>query len=412
MSPIEFRLADVGEGLDEAEIVSWLVPEGGAITRDQPVVDIETSKSIVQIPAPATGTLVRHAAAEGEVVPVGAPLFEYRPDDTPAAAPPAATTSPAATRESAVTTSVSAVEPGGRAAPGRRVLASPATRRLALALGVELGTVRGSGEGGRVTKEDVLAAAEPGAPAVVSSSQPERASIAAARADEVVPLRGMRRSIAKSMTRSWQTIPHITDVREIDATGLVEARAQLRKGLDLEVPFTYMPLIVRAVTETLAKVPVFNASIDVDAEEVTYHGRRNIGLATATPDGLSVPVVHDADTLGLAELARRIGTVSDRARERKSSPEELSGGTFTITNYGSFGGWIATPIIRHPEVGILGVGRIQDRVVAVDGQPVVRPILTIALSGDHRLIDGDSMGAFLNTITRFLESPILMLGGA
>jgi pyruvate/2-oxoglutarate dehydrogenase complex dihydrolipoamide acyltransferase (E2) component len=213
------------------------------------------------------------------------------------------------------------------------------------------------------------------------------------------------------MTESWQSIPHITDVREIDATALVAARASLKAALDLDVPFSYLPLVVRAVTATLDRVPVFNASVDMDAGTITYHGRRNIGLATATPDGLMVPVLHDADTLGLTAIARRVHQLGERARTRKSTPGELADGTFTITNYGSYGSWLATPIIRPSEAAILGLGRIQDRVVAVDGAPVVRPVLTIAVSADHRLVDGDSMGSFLNTLTRYLENPLLLLDG-
>ncbi|MEV7289781.1 dihydrolipoamide acetyltransferase family protein [Streptomyces sp. NPDC093252] len=459
MSVIEFALPDVGEGLGEAEIVEWLVPEGGRADRDQPVVAIETAKSTVEIPAPAQGVVRSHGAAVGDVVAVGSLLFEFESESGDragggAGGGPTAGTGAGATVEPGAglltptagqDSRIAPAPTGSQGPPGAavsitdhpitvpstgRVLASPATRRRARELGMELTTVRGSGPAGRVTKADVLDAASPGSPvSTLSTTSPAppappaaltppgpghatRGRLAAGpEAGSTVPLRGLRRQIAKTMTESWRTVPHITDVREVDASLLVAARASLRTELDLDVPFTFLPLIIRAVTASLTRVPVFNASIDMDAETITYHRGGHIGLATATPDGLIVPVLRDADALSLREIAHRVAELTGRARERKATPGELTGGTFTITNYGSHGGWIATPIIRPPEAAILGVGRIQDRVVAVDGRPEVRPVLTLAVSGDHRLVDGDSMGAFLNTLTRYLANPVLLLDG-
>lgn len=443
MSELEFTLPDVGEGLSEAEIVEWHVAPGTRVRRDQAVVDMETDKSVVQLPAPYDGVVVRLAGEVGEIVQVGTVLFVLETDEAPAgtsgngeangvsqrleAKRPEA--SDGASEDTPVTAAskpaVSGAAPGPT--PTRRLLASPATRHLALELDLDLAGVSGSGPGGRITNDDVRAAAA-AAEAPVQESAPGRrapgrpapaplsggtAAPLSSGASEVVPLRGLRRQIAKTMTTAWRDVPHITDIREIDATALVAARERLRDHLRLDgLPFTYLPLFVKAVVATLQTHPKFNASVDMAAETITYHGRYNIGLATATDDGLIVPVLKDADTRSLADIARDVHVLTTSARARSLPVCQLNEGTFTITNFGTFGGWIATPIIRPPESAIAGFGRIRDRVVAVDGQAVVRPVLPLSVSADHRLIDGDDMGGFLNTISALLADPVLLLGGA
>ncbi|TYP88877.1 dihydrolipoamide acetyltransferase family protein [Blastococcus xanthinilyticus] len=447
MSELEFHLPDVGEGLDAGEIVEWHVQPGSAVVRDQVLADVETDKAVVEIPSPVNGTVLRLGGEVGDVLEIGALLVvleteeavqirshgKTAPATAPAvAAPPAAAPEPAAPpplpTPAAVAQAPQQAQPGttadGDGARPGRVLAAPATRRLALELGVDLAVVRGSGPGGRVTADDVRAVAA--APAVAEDAVPQAAPAPAGRAggaaeprrtvrrlaDETVPLRGLRRSIARSMTASWQEIPHITEFREVDATALVQARARLRPRLERDgVGFTFLPLLVKAVVATLAEHPVFNASIDLGAETITYHGRRNIGLATATGAGLMVPVVKDADGKSLGELAREIDQLAVAARDRSVTPAQLSEGTFSITNFGSYGGWLATPIIRPPEAAIAGFGRIRDAVVAVDGVPVVRPTLPLSVSADHRLVDGEDLGGFLATLTEYLADPILLLAG-
>lgn len=433
MSQLEFRLPDVGEGLSEGEIVEWHVEVGSTVTRDQVLVDVETDKSIVELPSPVNGTVVRLGAAVGDVLEVGAvlvvletagrsPVSAHAAPAAPAApaepAAPAAPEAPAPPSAAPPTPAAAAAQPAGAA--GGRVLASPATRKLALELGVDLTAVAGSGSGGRVTKDDVLAhTSAPAAPAptaptqsarsAASSGRPARVDVPALK-DEVVPLRGLRRSIAKSMTRSWTEVPHITEFREVDATALVAARKLLRPRLERDgVAFTYLPLLVKAVVATLREHPKFNASVDMAAETIQYHGRRNIGLATTTDAGLIVPVLKDADTLSLSEIAREIEVLANSARDRSISTDQMSQGTFTVTNFGTFGGWLATPIIRPPETAIAGFGRIRDAVVAVDGQAVVRPTLPLSVSADHRLIDGNDMGGFLTMLIDYLTDPVLML---
>ena len=219
-----------------------------------------------------------------------------------------------------------------------------------------------------------------------------------ARAAQVIPLRGVRRTIARTMTEAWRTIPHIIDFREADATALLAWHARLRD-------ITITPLLLRIAVEALRRHPYVNSSIDLEREEITLHHDYNIGIATATPDGLIVPVVHGADAMSVAELGRAVAEVTRAARERRLRPDQLTRGTFTVSNYGSLGGWLGTPIIRPGEVAILGVGRVQERPVARDGQVVVRPIVALAVSGDHRVLDGHTLGTFVSDVVALIEDP-------
>jgi pyruvate dehydrogenase E2 component (dihydrolipoamide acetyltransferase) len=229
-----------------------------------------------------------------------------------------------------------------------------------------------------------------------------------------VPLRGVRRTIAHALTRAWLEVPRIIDYREVDATALVRARASLRqRALDrgdeaLAKALTPTPFAVRATVLAAREHPYVNASIDLEAEAITLHGVYHVGIAAAGPDGLTVPVVHDADRLSLAELAHEVVALSRAARERKLRPDQLAGPTITVNNFGSLGTWMGTPIVRPPEVVNVGVGAIRDRVVAVDGAPVVRPTLVLSVAGDHRVLDGDGLSAFVDQVQKLLEDPILL----
>jgi pyruvate dehydrogenase E2 component (dihydrolipoamide acetyltransferase) len=225
--------------------------------------------------------------------------------------------------------------------------------------------------------------------------------------DERVPLRGLRRRIAESMALSWRTIPHITGMDEVEVSGLVALRERLNARLQGQgVHLSYLPFIVKAAVAALKQHPMVNASLDETAQEILYHHRYNIGIATATADGLIVPVVHDADRRTLRELAAEINSLSEQARSRAIALSALQDGTFTITNFGSLGGWLGTPIIRPGEAAILGVGRIQDRPWVVDGRLEVRPVLALSFAADHRLIDGDVSTAFMRTMTGYLNDPL------
>jgi pyruvate dehydrogenase E2 component (dihydrolipoamide acetyltransferase) len=405
---LEFRLPDVGEGIATAEIIAWQVSEGDRVSEHQDLVEIQTDKATVVIPCPADGVVTRLCGEPGDTLDVGAVLAVIERDGAGNGAPARA----------AAAAEASAPRPS---AP----LAAPTTRKLARELGVALDEVAGSGPHGRILREDVERVAAGATVEGTPVDAPARASRAAARLaapptraaaapGEVVPLRGVRRTIAHALTKAWLEVPRIIDYREIDATALVRARASLRRrAVDrgdeaLAKALTPTPFAVRAAVLAAREHPYVNASIDLEAETITLHGHYHVGIAAAGPDGLTVPVVHDADQLTLAELAHAITALSQAARERKLRPEQLAGPTITVNNFGSLGTWMGTPIVRPPEVVNLGVGAIRDRVVAVDGAPVVRPTLVLSVAGDHRVLDGDGLAAFVDDVAKLLEDPVLL----
>ncbi len=410
MADFEFRLPDVGEGIATADILAWRVAEGDRVAEDQDLVEIQTDKAIVVIPCPATGVVRRLCAAEGDSVEVGATLALFADTAEPLGQGPRG--SAASIGRSAIGLRPMGNSQRGDAAAGRP-LAAPATRRLARELGVDLGAVTGSGPQGRIVREDVERAAAPGTPPP-TGARPAPAP-AAPVAGEVVPLRGVRRAIAQALTKAWLEVPRIIDYREVDATALVAVRARLKqRALDrgdaeLAAALTPTPLIVKAALRALRDHPYVNASIDLEREEITLHAHCHVGIATAGPDGLVVPVVHDAGGLSLAGVAREVAALSRAAHERRLRPEQLAGATFTVNNYGGLGIWLGTPIVRPPEVVNLGVGAIRDQVVAVGGAPVVRPTLALAVAGDHRVLDGHTLGAFVTQVAALLEDPLALL---
>jgi len=409
--PYEFRLPDVGEGIAEAEIVRWLVQPGERVGLDDPLVEIETDKAVVEVPAPVAGVVVSQGGSAGDTLHVGDLLAVLETESASADTrlsngPPARSHEPAARATEPLPPS-----PDGRTsgvARERRPLATPAVRKLARELGVDLAAVNGSGPGGRISAGDVQAAAgnRPAVAAVVSTGRPSPVTPreggghdvsmpaptpAMIGDDERIPLRGLRKRIAESMALSWRTIPHITGMDEIDASELIALRERLRPGLEQQgVHLSYLPIIVKAAVAALRLHPAVNASLDDAAGEIVVHHTYNIGIATATPEGLIVPVLHDAEKKSLRDLAVEIHALSEQARDRTIALTAIQGGTFTLTNFGSLGGWLGTPIIRPGEAAILGIGRIQDRPWVVDGRIEVRPVLALSFAADHRLIDGAS----------------------
>jgi pyruvate dehydrogenase E2 component (dihydrolipoamide acetyltransferase) len=385
---------------------------------DEPLVEIETDKAVVEVPAPIAGTLVSQGGSPGDTLHVGDLLAVLDAGARSAEARPSA---------KAAATAVAALLPVGdghvaAAPPQRRPLATPSVRKLARELDVDLSTVNPSGPGGRISAEDVQSASQvesaPVAQAIPSAapvSVPDR-SVTPPSAppgvlpeDERVPLRGLRKRIAESMALSWRTIPHITGMDEIDASQLMSLRERLRPSFDQQgIHLSYLPVIVQAAVAALRQHPAVNASLDEQAGEIVYHHRYNIGIATATPEGLIVPVIHDADKKTLRSLASEIRDLTEQARQRTIPLSALQGGTFTITNFGSLGGWLGTPIIRPGEAGILGSGRIQDRPWVVDGRLEVRPVLALSFAADHRLIDGDVSTAFMRTLAGYLVEPLTL----
>ncbi len=401
----EFRLPDIGEGLTEAEVVRWLVPVGGTVAADEPVVEVETDKAVVEIPSPYAGVVLHHGAAEGETVRVGEILVvigeegETWGGETGADAAPIVGTLDDEAEELAVPSPSSS---------GRKLQALPVVRKLARELGVDLTTVVGTGPRGRITREDVLAAAE-GAPPAAPEAEPTPTTADRGPATEPGDVRRrlskLRRTIAANMVRSWSEIPHVTTFDEVDATRLLAARRALEERHGVKIPLD--ALVVMAVIPALRSFPEFNATLDGD--ELVLHGRVDVGVAVDTPEGLMVAVVRGADRLGLLDLSAEILRLADGAKERRLAPEELTGQTFTVSNIGALGGGFGTPIVPPGTTGILSVGRAVDQPVVRDGRVDVAPVMPLSLSYDHRVIDGGVGRRFIAMVLENLAEPALFL---
>lgn len=403
---MDFALPPVGEGLLEVELVRWLVSPGEAVTRGQPLMEVMSDKATMEVPAAFTGTIAAILAEPGGKITVGQVVMRY---DTGQPADPAA-----ATPAPAVDAAAPPVAAAGAVAPppsGARVPAAPSVRRMARELGVDLARVRGTGAGGRVLIGDLAGAVRPaesnGKPAAKPAPPPPDYGKPGTR----VPLVGLRRKIAEHMVEAKRTIPHYAYVDECDLTDLVRIRGQLKEPfLARGVKLTYLPFIVKAVARALKEIPVVNSTLDEAANEIVFHDKYNIGVAVAAPNGLIVPVIHDADKKDIAAIAADIERLSGAARAGKSKLEDLKGGTFTVTSVGNIGGLISTPIINSPEVGILGVGKVTRRPV-YDESGNVRPadIVYLSFSFDHRVLDGAIGAAFGNAVIRRLRSPAALL---
>src|SRR3990170_3557403 len=385
----EFKLPDIGEG----------VHEGDPIKEEQLFVEVMTDKVTVQLPSPFTGRVLRLLAKEGEVVKVGSPIIVVGEEGEAAPAP---TTAPTA-KPSAPAPALAAVP----AAPSGEILATPAVRRLARELGVDLAAVRGTGPSGRITEDDVRGAATGAKPAV---PPPTAAGPAIPGGqEERLPIHGIRRRISEKMHKSKTTAAHFTYVEEVDMTALVHLREKLKAKAEKKgVKITYLPFVIRAVVAALKDHPSLNASVDDEKQETVVKRYYHIGVATATDAGLIVPVVHDADKKDLYGLAREIERLAEAARTNKLTPRDVQGGTFSITSLGALGGILATPIINWPEVAILGVHRIEKRPVVRNDQVVVHEMMYLTCSFDHRVIDGHIGAAFVESVKEYLEHPALL----
>jgi pyruvate dehydrogenase E2 component (dihydrolipoamide acetyltransferase) len=410
---VEFRLPDVGEGITEAEIVQWLVKEGEEVKEHQPVVKVETAKAIVDIPSPAAGKIhLMHS--EGEVVKVGEVLFtvaektaeEKKPIVKPAGAVGYLEEAPEPEEKEQ-----KQIEMPKVTTAKKKILATPDVRKLAHDLGIGLEYVTGSGEGGRITEEDVRRYAEQiGAKEVKKEILPVEIKIQRKYDKygyiERIPLRGVRKVIAQRMAKSAFTVPHVTHMDEADVTKLwqlreVKKKIAERKGIHL----TFLPFIVKACVHALKEHPMFNATLDEEHEEIIVKKYYNIGIAVDTEAGLLVPVIKGADQKDVFQIAKEIFELAEKARQRTIDLADLQGGTFTITNVGSLGGIYATPIINYPEVAILAVGRIFERLVAKADKVFVKKIMPLSLAFDHRVNDGADAARFMNSIKAILEEP-------
>ncbi len=427
---LEFKLPDVAEGLHEAEILRWMVQPGDQVKLDQPMVEIQTDKSVAEIGAPVSGKVVEIRAQPGTIAHVGEVIILLEPQGgatqgsktTSVSAPSQALRGGLEQAEAAHTAPAS----NGAQTVKRRAQAAPAARKMAFELGIDIDQVSGTGPGGRVTMEDVrnfaargaapapvLAPANGAAPTAPAPATPAAPADppAAPGGEERQPLVGLRRRIAERMELAWRTIPHATAFGEADGAALMALREELKPQAEKQgIHLTYVPLLVKIVVQVLKEFPIFNASLDTERREIVYKRFYHIGLATDTPDGLLISVVRDADRLTLLDLAREINRLVEAGRSRKLTLQESSGSTFTLNNVGSFGGsGSGVPIINPPEAAILAVGALRERPVARQGTIIARPTLPMTLSFDHRLIDGSGSSAFLARFQELVEHPSLLL---
>ncbi|WP_134668315.1 2-oxo acid dehydrogenase subunit E2 [Halorussus marinus] len=509
----EFKLPDVGEGVSEGEIVTWLVEEGDPVSEDQPVAEVETDKAIVEVPSPVNGTVREIIPAEGEVVPVGDVIITFDVEGEPVEDQTEGEAKRAGEADSEADAEPTAPDAGDseEVSTGEgRVFAAPSARRLARELGVDIAAVEGSGPSGRVTDRDVRAAAESGESsdtsddgaderdeALAAAEEPVGDDVAATReqgaqpttedfsapaesadrdrtlaapatrriADErgvdlnAVPAteqrdgeafvteqavreyaeaqqraqradaagspgagaesgervervqyKGVRKTIGEAMSNSKFTAPHVTHHDTAVVDELVATRERLKPRADEQgIRLTYMPFVMKAVVAALKRHPKLNAELDEEAGEILRKNYYNVGVATATDAGLMVPVVENVDGKGLLQISSEVNELVQKARDRSIAREELQGSTFTVTNFGAIGGEYATPILNHPEVGILGIGELKQRPVVEDGEVVAKHTLPISLTIDHRIVDGADAAAFANTFMEYVENPELLL---
>ncbi len=404
---MDFALPEIGEGVYEAELTAWLVKPGDAVKRGQPLMEVLTDKAAMEVPAPFAGTVTELKAEVGRQVKVGQVVLAYTPagQDQPA---------PEKTLAERRPTPAEAPRPVARSSNGPApaslpVKAAPSVRYLARKLGIDLARVHGSGPEGRILVEDLSDQVKRAAPE--EKRRPVEPQPDHGRPGTRLKIQGLRRKIAEQMVLSKRTIPHYTYVDECDVTDLVRLRAGLREAAaKVGVKLTYLPFFLKAVVAALKEVPIVNATYDEQAGEVVLHDRYDVGLAVAAPAGLIVPVLRGADRKDLFQLAREVERLSTEARSGRPKLEDLRGSTFTVTSIGGIGGLFATPVINHPEVGILGIGKIVKRPV-FDAAGNVRPadMVYLSLSFDHRVIDGAVGAAFGNAIIRQLQNPAALL---
>ena len=412
--PYEVKLPDIGEGIAEGEIVRWLVKPGDAVREDQPLVEVMTDKASVEIPSPRTGVIAMLHAEEGQLVPVGSVIITIAlagEGVTPAASVATAGTGSSAgvghTGHAGGSGPAAAGAPASLAgAPAGRILASPAVRQLARQLGVALEGRAGTGPGGAFTVDDLKRAAPRAAGSSGGGVGVPSAAVPSSADEERIPLRGLRRKIAEHMRHSLSTAAQFTFVAECDFSALVAHRASLRSRTEAAgIKLTFLPYIVKALVEPLRQFPLLNSSLDDARHEIVLKQPLHIGIATATADGLTVPVLHHADRCTLFALARDLERLAAAARNHQLKLDELQGATFTITSTGARGGVLATPILHHPQVGILGVHEVKPRPAVVGGAIVIRDLGNLSLSLDHRVVDGAVGADFLYALIARLENP-------
>ena len=436
----EYKFPDIGEGITEGTLLSWLVQEGDTVKEGQDLAEVETDKVTTHIPSAASGTVFRLHVKEGDILEVGKVFITIDDGSDEKKSPAATENAPAPAidpdtqktepvpdlddeEEEEVAGVVGELVAGkgiippseeGRAEKPRetkkkKALATPVARKMAKDLGVDINEITGTGPGGRVMKEDIRAFSHDDKAS--AKDQPETASEPKKRSDgerrEAVSR--IRQTIAQKMTESQQKLVHTTSMEEIDVSALFAFREKHKTRVDDDIKLTYLPFILKAIVLGLKEFPVFNSHYDEENREIVYKDAYHIGIATDTERGLMVPVLFDADQKSILELAKEMEEMAEKARENTLTLEQLRGGTFSITNYGSIGGTFGTPIINYPESAILGVGRIQEKPVVRDGRIVIGHLLPLSLSYDHRIIDGAGGVRLIRFIEDALSDPEMLL---
>jgi 2-oxoglutarate dehydrogenase E2 component (dihydrolipoamide succinyltransferase) len=412
---VEIRVPALGESITEATVGRWFKEVGEAVAADEPLVELETEKVTIEVPAPAAGTLAEIAVKEGETVAVGALLGHIAEGAAAVAKPVRGSTKPAAAEAEAPQPVARAAVPARPEAPARTTAdlpLAPSVRRLAAESGINVATVPGTGRGGRITKGDMLAAIERAAAQPTPVPQPAAAVQVRAPSppddaarEERVRMTRLRQTIAKRLKDAQNTAAMLTTFNEVDMSAVMALRNQYRELFEKKhgIRLGFMSFFVRACVQALKEIPAVNA--EIDGTDIIYKNYYHIGVAVGTERGLVVPVVRDADRLSLAEIEKMIADFGRRAREGHLKIEEMQGGTFTISNGGIYGSLLSTPILNAPQSGILGMHKIQERPVVVDGRIEARPMMYLALSYDHRIVDGREAVTFLVRVKECLEDP-------
>ena len=422
MGKFEFKLPDIGEGVVEGEIVEWMVAVGDTVKEDDPILSVMTDKATVEIPAPCDGTVASIVGEAGDILPVGGVCIVFDVDgegNASEASEPVAEEAPAVEEKAEPVVEEKAPEPAPTPAPaapaaaapvaraaGTKALASPAVRQRARAANIDLQLVAGSGPAGRISHADLDRHIAGGAASATPSMPMGGVAKVARNGTEDIKVIGLRRKIADGMMSSYSTIPHFSYFEEVDVTELESLRQHLNATRPEGAPkLTYLPFIMQALVKALAQRPECNALYDDEAGVVTRHEAINLGIATQTDRGLYVPVVKHVEAMDIWQSAAEMGRVTQATRDGKAGVDDLTGSTFTITSLGRLGGLGATPIINKPEVGILGVHNAKDRAVVKDGHVVVRRIMNLSSSWDHRVVDGHDGASLVQLVKSYLEHP-------
>jgi 2-oxoglutarate dehydrogenase E2 component (dihydrolipoamide succinyltransferase) len=408
----EVKVPTLGESVTEATIGEWLKKPGEAVALDEPIASLETDKVAVEVPSPVAGVMGQQLAAVGDTVNVGATIATVEAGGA-AAAPAAAAPAPAKAEAAAPAPAASAPAPAAEETGDGVTTLSPAVRRLVLEHGLDPSKIKGSGKDGRLTKEDVLAAAN-NAPAAVPAPAPAAAAPAPAasvpgRQEERVKMTRLRQTIAKRLKAAQDTAAMLTTFNDVDMSAVMATRDKYRESFEKKhgVRLGFMSFFTKAVALAAHDIPAVNARIEGD--EIVYHNYLDVSVAVSAPNGLVVPVVRNADSMSFAEIEKAIADLGKRAKEGTLTMDDMTGGTFTISNGGVFGGLMSTPIINPPQSAVLGLHRIEDRPVVRNGEIVIRPMMYLAMSYDHRLVDGREAVTFLKTIKEAIEDPTRLL---